>query len=237
MGKGIKLRTYKLVGTYESAGLKDMPALCPIASLRKLNKLQRNDYSRLMLMLDDASNSRDEADAIIKDFDTHSKVLGNSQIAINTGRELLPDLFNWLDLLDSNIYLILVLMLLIGAFSMITGLIIIVLDKRQQIGVLKALGIKDIQLRLAFTFLASKLMLQGVLWANVLAGLFCIVQAYLKPIALDPKNYYMDAVPIGFTPLYWLGLNIATIVLIMILMLGSTTIIAKIKPSEIMREE
>ncbi len=237
MGDGIRLRTYKLVGTYESAGLKDMPALCSISSLRKLNKLPNNYYSRVMLMLNDESKAEKEAMAIIKDFEQKNQLLGDSQIAINTGRELLPDLFNWLDLLDSNIYLILVLMLLIGAFSMITGLIIIVLDKHQQIGILKALGIKNLQIRLAFTFLASKLMLQGVLWANLLAGGFCLVQAYLKPIALDPKNYYMDAVPIGIKPLYWLGLNLGTISLIMILMLGATSIIAKIKPSEIMREE
>ncbi len=237
MGEGIKLRTYKLVGIYESAGLKDMPALCSIESLRQLNKLPNNYYSRVMMMLENPSNARAETDAIIRDFDKHSDLLGESQIAINTGRELLPDLFNWLDLLDSNIYLILVLMLLIGAFSMITGLITIVLDKRQQIGVLKALGIKNLQIRLAFTFLASKLMLRGVLGANVLAGLFCLVQAYFKPIALDPKNYYMDAVPIGFNAFYWLALNLSTITLIMVLMLGATTIIAKIKPSEIMREE
>ncbi len=237
MGRGVQLRTYTLVGTYESAGLKEMPALCPIASLRRLNKLDSNRYSRLMLMINDADDARKEADGIIQSFEEHSELIGNSEIAISTGRELLPDLFNWLELLDSNVYLILVLMLLIGAFSMITGLIIIVLDKRQQIGVLKALGIKNMQLRLAFTFLASKLMLRGVLWANVLAGAFCLLQGYFKVISLDPKNYYMDAVPVGFKLHYWLALNLGTIALIMLLMLGATTIIAGIKPAEIIREE
>ncbi len=237
MGSGIKLRTYKLVGTYEAAGIEQMPALCSIGSLRHLNKLSDRAYSRLMLMLDDPNKAREEADDIIRSFEHQRALIGDSRVAINTGRELMPDLFNWLDLLDSNVYLILVLMLLIGAFSMITGLIIIVLDKRQQIGVLKALGIKDLQIRLAFTFLASKIMLKGVLWANILAGTFCFLQSSFKMIALDPKNYYMNAVPIGFEWGYWFGLNIGTVLLIMLLMLVATSIMAKIKPSEIMREE
>ncbi len=237
MGQNIQLRTYTLVGTYESAGLDQMPALCSVSSLRRLNKIGSRQYSRLMIMLDEGDDARQEADNLIKSLEDRSELIGNSRLAINTGRELLPDLFNWLALLDSNIYLILVLMLLVSAFSMITGLIIIVLDKRQQIGILKAMGISSMKIRLSFTFLASKLMLRGVLWANVLAGAFCLIQGYFKPLSLDPKNYYMDAVPVAFKLEYWIGLNLGTIALISLLMLATTTIIAGIKPAEIMREE
>ncbi len=233
----IKLRSYKLVGIYESAGIKQMPALCPIASLRKLNKLSKKQYSRILIEVKNPNRAEEIADKIKKSFAQNSNLLGESQVSLNTGKELLPDLFLWLELLDSNVYLIIILMLLVGACSMITGLIIIILDKRQQIGILKAQGIQNIQIRLCFTFIASKLMFKGMLWANLLAFCFCFIQDQFKIIGMNPDYYYMDSIPIRFQWELWLGVNLGTILLLMFLTLITSSFISKIKPAEIMRED
>ena len=154
---------------------------------------------------------------------------------MNLGQELQPELFNWLAFLDTNVYALLSLMLLVGGFAMITGLIIIVLDKSRQIGILKALGATNSQLRQTFLLIAAHLILKGVLWGNILALTLSLVQRHYKVIKLNPANYFTDAVPIHFDLALWLGINVGTLLVILLMVIVPASLVSRIHPAESMR--
>ncbi len=237
MNSAIQLRTYTLVGTYQSVGLDQLPALCSLGSLQKLKKLPPDYYSMAMVMLEDRAYSNDYINNVLELSRAQADIFQGTKFDIQKGEDILIDLFYWLDSLDINVYLILSLMIIICIFSMLTGLIIIVLDKRQEIGILKALGIRNLDLRLGVTLLASRLMLKGVAIANLIALAFIFAQEHFQFIKLKAEHYYMDAVPVRFEWSYWLWLNISSIVLIMLVMLLSSSLLAHIKPSEVIKEE
>ncbi|MDO4691617.1 MAG: ABC transporter permease [Porphyromonadaceae bacterium] len=234
-GDQIRVRAYQLVGIYESSGLDKLPAITSGSSLRRLDKLDKDEYSRLMIMLNDSKQAGDAMASLTEELGRNASLLQGQALGVNSAEELMPDLFNWLSLLDSNVYLLLSLMILVGGFTMITGLIIIVLDKTRQIGLLKALGANNRQIRVVFTLMSLRLMLRSLLWGNLLAGTFCALQAIFAPIKLDPRNYFMDAVPIVFEPDLWLGVNVGTALLILLMLLVPTKIISSISPASVMR--
>lgn len=118
---------------------------------------------------------------------------------------------------------------------MITGLIILVLDKSKQIGILKALGATDGLLRRTFLLLAGRLILRGMLWGNLLALGLGLAQQHFKIIRLNPASYFMSSVPIHFDPWAWVGINAGTLLLILIMILVPTGIVSRIRPAESMR--
>ena len=126
-------------------------------------------------------------------------------------------------------------MLLVGGFSMITGLVILVLDKSRQIGILKALGSKDSTLRLSLLLLSGRIIVKGLFWGNLLALSLCLLQQHYHIIRLNPANYFTDAVPIQLDLLLWLGINLGTLVLILAMILIPTRLVGRIRPAESMR--
>lgn len=236
LGQRIQIRAYEVVGIYESSGLEKMPALCRASSLRRLSGWQDESmYSRLLVFVDKPSQVSHYIESLQTQLQNHSELIGSTALGFNTAEELLPDLFGWLELIDSNVYVLLVLMLLVASFTMITGLIIVVLDKTRQIGILKALGASNALLRQLFTFVAARLLLQALLWGNVIALVLCLIQRYTKLIRLDPSNYFMDAVPVSIDPMIWLGINAGALCVILLAVLLPTMIVSRIKAAEVMR--
>lgn len=235
LGDRIQVRAYTLAAIYESSGLDKLPALCAASSLRRLDKLASDRYNRVLLMTPEGLSSTEASTRLAQDLELHSELLEGESLGLSSAEELMPDLFNWLSLLDSNVYLLLVLMVLVSGFTMITGLIITVLDKTRQIGLLKALGARDGQIRTIFALIASRLMLRALLWGNLLAGMFCWVQIEFRPMRLDPRNYFVDAVPVAVDPWLWIGVNVGAAVLIMLMILGPTRIVGSIRPASVMR--
>lgn len=235
MGERMRVRVFTLVGIYESAGLELSPALCPMSSLQRLRKWDEHSYSRLLIMLREPKHAGTTLNELLHELEQRPDLIQGERYGLNLGEELQPDLFNWLAVLDTNVYALLVLMLLVGGFSMITGLVILVLDKSKQIGILKALGAQDSTLRLSFLLLSARLIIKGLLWGNVIALSLCWLQRHYKFIKLNPANYFTDAVPIEFAPSLWLGINLATLVLILMMILLPTRIVSRIRPAESMR--
>lgn len=234
-GEQIRVRAFTLVGIYNSHGLEQMPALCPSSSLRKLDKLSEGLYSQLMIYLHDPSKTSEVADMLTETLMGRSDLLAESRYGLSTAQEQMPAMFEWLDLLDSNVVFLIVIMLLIGAFTMITGVIIIVLDKTEHIGLLKAIGATDQQIRRIFALIALRLIVKGMLMGNLLALAFCWAQQHWEFIPLDPASYFMDAVPIHISPTLWLGINLGTLIFIAASILIPTLVITRIKPADIMR--
>ncbi len=234
-GEKMRVRVFELQAIYESTGLELSPALCPISSLQRLNHWDENTYSRLIIMLQDPDAAYPTLDHLISTLQARPDLIGEENYGLNLGQELQPELFNWLAFLDTNVYALLSLMVLVGGFAMITGLIIIVLDKSKQIGILKALGATNRQLRQTFLHIAARLILRGIFWGNAIALVLSLAQRHFKIIKLNPANYFTDSVPIHFDLPLWVAINVGTLIVILLMVLVPASLVSRIHPAESMR--
>lgn len=234
-GEKMRVRVFELQAIYESTGLELSPALCPISSLQRLNRWDENTYSRLIIMLQDPDAAYPTLEHLISTLQARSDLIGEENYGLNLGQELQPELFNWLAFLDTNVYALLSLMVLVGGFAMITGLIIIVLDKSKQIGILKALGATNRQLRQTFLQIAARLILRGIFWGNAIALVLSLAQRQFKIIKLNPANYFTDSVPIHFDLPLWIAINVGTLIVILLMVLVPASLVSRIHPAESMR--
>ncbi len=148
-----------------------------------------------------------------------------------------PNIFSWLELLNVNVVVIIILMLCVAGFNIISGLLILILDAVQLIGILKALGADNGYLRRIFLYRAGFLILNGMLWGNIAGLLLCAVQYFFHVIPLDPTAYYVSYVPIAFHWGWWTALNIGTFAVSMLILLAPSAIITRISPAKVMHFE
>ncbi|MFT2009556.1 ABC transporter permease [Pontibacter sp. 13R65] len=139
-------------------------------------------------------------------------------------------LFDWLQLLRKNVIIFLILIIFVATFNMVSTVFIMIIERINMIGVLKAVGATDAQIRQVFIFRGLKLTLKGLLWGNVIGLGFCVLQYYFKIIPLDPENYYMNTVPISWNFSVIVVLNVLTLVLTMLAILIPAAMVARIKP-------
>ena len=151
--------------------------------------------------------------------------------------EQYPQIFSWLDLLDMNVIVIIILMLCVSGFSIISGLVILILDAVQFVGVMKALGSDNRFLRTIFISQASMLVLRGMFWGNVLGLGLCALQYFTHIIPLDAATYYVDAVPVVFPWLWLLALNVLVFAVSFLIMLLPSLIVSRISPARVMHFE
>lgn len=145
--------------------------------------------------------------------------------------------FNWLELLDTNVIVILVLMGLVSGFTLISSLFIIILERVNMVGILKSLGASNMEIRQIFTYVAQKLVLYGMLIGNVLGLAFIFIQKYTGILPLDPEAYYLDYVPVEISWLNILILNIGVFLLCWAMILIPVQIVARINPAATIRYE
>ena len=150
-------------------------------------------------------------------------------------KEKTPQIFDWLDLQDINVRVILILMLIVGGINMITALLILILERTKMIGILKALGANDWSVRRVFLYSAVHLILKGLFWGNCIALGFAFLQKQFSIISLDPNIYYMNTVPINFDFTAIILLNIGTIIVCYLILIIPSIIITKITPVKAIR--
>ena len=235
----VRARRFVISGLYET-GYGQFDELFVISQLQDARRLQgwkENTYSGVEILVDDMRYLDETADRIY--FATVNKLDENGYQCyyVQTLREQNPAVFAWLDLLDMNVIVIIVLMLLVAGFNIVSGLIILILDGVQLIGTLKALGANNKFVRRIFLTQAALLIGKGMLWGNVLGlGLACI-QYFCHLVPLEAATYYVSYVPISF-PMGWLiVLNILTIAISMLILLLPSMIITKISPAKVMHFE
>ena len=151
--------------------------------------------------------------------------------------ELNPGIFAWLNLLDTNVWVILILMMGIAGFTMICGLLILILERTSMIGLLKALGASNRMLRKTFLYLALYLVGRGMLWGNLAALALYFIQKLWAPFRLDAETYYTDHVPVLLTPLSFLLLNAGALVVAVVMLLAPTHLVSRISPARAIRYE
>ncbi|QCR22930.1 ABC transporter permease [Pontibacter sp. SGAir0037] len=139
-------------------------------------------------------------------------------------------LFDWMQLLGKNVVIFLVLIVFVATFNMVSTVFIMIIERINMIGVLKAIGATDAQIRKIFYFRGLRLTLKGMLWGNIIGLGFCALQYYFQLIPLDPENYYMDTVPISWNFGIVIVLNVITLVLTMLAILIPAAMVSRIKP-------
>lgn len=159
-----------------------------------------------------------------------SQAYGISTILQSDGQ-----IFSWLRLLDTNVVVILTLMGLIAAFTLISSLFIIILERVRTIGLLKSLGATNAQIRRIFMLMAERLVLRGMLIGNLIALGLIAVQYYTRLIPLDPANYYVDFVPVRLNLLSILALNLGVLIISWLILILPGLIVARISPAATMR--
>lgn len=157
--------------------------------------------------------------------------------AAMTIRELYPQIFDWLDLLDVNVWVILILMVAVAGFTMISGLLIIILERTNFIGVMKALGATNRSMRHVFLYFAVFIVGRGLLWGNVLGIGLVVLQYYFNMVHLDPATYYVDAVPVLFNAGYIVAINAATAFISVFVLILPSLLVSRIHPAKSIRFE
>jgi len=193
-----------------------------------LRQIQRLNYWN--------SNQVGNYEIRIKDFEklnenleTVQEILGYSY-NVNSVKELYSNIFIWLDKLDINGIIIIVLMIVVATINMITALLILILERTNMVGLVKALGMNNAQVRKIFLFISLKLVGKGLLWGNVIGITACLLQQYFKIVKLDSSVYYVEYVAIDINWFYFIGLNIGTFIACFIMLFLPTLIITKLTP-------
>lgn len=235
----VRARRFSISGIYDTGFLQfdDLFVLTPLETARRLQSWNLNTYSGVEILIDDIKNLDETADEIY--FAVVNKLDENGYKAyfVETLQDQNPAIFSWLDLLDMNVVVIIVLMLLVAGFNIVSGLIILILDGIQLIGTLKALGADNRFVRRIFLIQAALLIGKGVLWGNIIGLALAALQYFGHIVPLEAATYYVDAVPIAFAWTWIIVLNALTIGLSLLILLLPSMIITKINPARVMHFE
>lgn len=173
----------------------------------------------------------------LRNTNSHQNLRRDNAYLARSIKELNPVIFNWLELLDMNVIVIIVLMFAISIFTMISGLLIIILERTNMIGILKTLGARDYNVRKVFLYVSSFLIVKGMFWGNLIALTIILLQDRFGIIKLDPNTYYVSEMPVEINILHIVLINIGTLVLSVLAMVGPSYLIAKISPAKSLRFE
>ena len=234
----VKARRFLITGIYETH-LREFDktlAFTDLLTTQKLNGWENDECAGAELMLSDF-NRLDECAMAVATVMNRTQDRNNNTYSTHTIKELYPSIFSWLSLLDTNVYVILILMILLSVFTMSAGLLIIILERTNFIAVMKSLGAANSQIRRIFLHFAAMLIVRGLLWGNVLGLGLALIQQHFHLVHLDPSTYYVDAVPITISwPLIVL-LNVATLLITLLVLMIPSYLVSRIQPARVMRFE
>ncbi len=223
--------SFEIVGIY-SSGFQDFDATYLIGNLRhiqRINKWGQNQVGNFEVFVKDY----DDLDRMgIEIFQNTPSILNTSTI-----NENFASIIEWVKIFDKNIYGIIGIMILVAGINMITALLVLILERTQMIGILKALGSSNWSIRKLFLYNASYLIALGLIWGNVLGLGFLFAQKYFKLFPLDPSVYYVTEAPVYLSWGYIVALNVGTLLLCLLMLLVPSYIITKISPVKAIRFE
>lgn len=237
--KDVRARKLIISGLYDSgfSQYDDLFVVTPLETLRSIQKWEDHIYSGIDIRIDDVANMEVAFDDVCAKVENHVNEEDYSFYLVKQLYEKNSTVFLWLDLLDMNVVIIIVLMLIVAGMNMVTGLIILILESVQLIGTLKALGANNSFIRRIFLTQASMLIVKGLIWGNVIGLGLAAMQYYFQLIPLESSVYYVNAVPIAFPWLWILLLNVIVVALGMLVLLLPSMIISKINPAKVMHFE
>ena len=237
-GENVRARRLEVAGIYQTnfSLYDDLFLLTDLYTVNRLNRWKENRVSGMELTVTHYNRLEAIKEDIRQSVDVMEDKDGNTYFT-QTVEEVNPQLFAWLDLLDMNVWVILILMTGVAGFTMISGLLILILERTNMIGVLKALGADNLAIRKVFLSFSVFLIGRGMLWGNIIGLTFIGVQSFFRPFKLDPATYYVDSVPVEFNLWWWVLLNVCTLLVSVLMLVGPSYLIAHIHPAKSIRFE
>ncbi|MBQ4413258.1 MAG: ABC transporter permease [Prevotella sp.] len=234
----VRTRKFTISGIYQTNMTRFDETLCftDLHTANKLNGWTDNQATGIEVLVKDFEKVNETANQFIDNINRTSDEQGNS-LTSETIYELYPQVFSWLELLDINVWIILALMVCVAGFTMISGLLIIILERTQMIGILKALGARNKTVRHTFLWFSVFIIGQGLFWGNIVGIGIVLLQKYTGFITLDPQTYYVSEAPMELNlPLIAL-INIATLLICVFVLIAPSYLISHIHPAKSMRYE
>lgn len=234
----MRARRFTVSGIYQT-NLTDYDrnvVVTDIYTIRKLNGWKDDESSGYQVSVTDFSQVDEVTERLVSvinhNYDRNCCTYGAFSI-----KELVPSIFSWLGVLDMNVIMILVLMLCVSVFTIMSGLLIVMLERINMVGVLKALGATNFTVRKIFMHFTIRVVGEGILIGNVVALGLLALQYFLHLVRLDASVYYIDFVPVQFEWLMFMGVDVVTMVISAIVIFGSSFFMSLGKPAETIRFE
>lgn len=207
-----------------------------IYTTHKLSGFEDGQYSGAEILVDNLDRLDEVSSNVSSAVKSLTDVYGASYTAPSI-RELYRGIFSWLSLLDTNVWVILCLMVSVAAFTMISGLLIIILERTQFIGTMKALGTTNKRLRHIFLYFASFIIAKGVIWGNVIGIGLVLLQNFTQFVHLDAETYYVDSVPVSLDWLFIVIINLGTLLASFCVLILPSYLVSRIHPAKSIRFE
>lgn len=231
-----KLLQLKVCGIYQT-GFEEFDKLFIVGDLKQIQRLNgwRSDQiSGFEIVVDDFLHveriEQQVRNYVISYRDEDSDILRTESIT-----RKYPQIFDWLSILDMNVWIILILMVMVAGFNMASGLLVLILERASMIGVLKAMGSPNWSIRKVFIYLSVFLTSRGLLWGNLIGIGIIIIQKYFHIIKLDPSSYYVEHVPMNFSFFHLVMINLGTIIITSLILIIPSYFISKISPEKTIR--
>lgn len=236
--ENIRARRLTVAGIYRTnmTEFDNLYLVTDLYTVNRLNRWEADRFSGLELTVNDYSRLEDFTWELASRLEGKTDRYGQ-EFCVRNIEQLNPAIFAWLDILDVNIWVILVLMIGVAGFTMISGLLIIIIERTSMIGVLKSLGADNRTIRHLFLWFSVFLIGRGMLWGNIIGLSFYAVQRCFGLFKLDPATYYMDTVPVSFNWWIFLLLNAGTLIASVLMLVGPSYFITRIRPADSMRYE
>lgn len=237
-GDGVRVRRFTVSGIYQTNLSKFDEAVCfaDLYTTVRLNGWETGQVDGAELTVTDFDNIDAVEEVLVKKVNRTTDRYGETYSS-ETVQESNPQIFTWLDLLDLNVWIILALMLCVAGFTMISGLLIIILERTAMIGVLKALGAHNGTVRKTFLWFAVFIIGKGMLIGNIVGLGLILLQKLTGVVKLDAATYYVDIVPVEFNPLAILLLNAATLIVSVFVLIAPSFLASRVHPARSMRYE
>jgi len=231
-----RMRKFTISGIYETSleEFDKMYVFCDIGHIKKLNGWKDDQVSGFEVYIKDF-DELDEMTADVRDEIGYRLAEDETKFKVTNIRIRYPQIFDWLNFQDINVIIIILLMLIVAGFNMISGLLILILEKTNMIGVLKSLGADDKTIRRTFIYQAAYLIGKGLFWGNLIGIGLAYIQLKTGIITLDPSSYYIKTVPVNLELIHILLLNAGTMAAIILMLLVPSQLISRITPVKAIR--
>lgn len=238
IGEQVRARKFRICGIFE-VGMDEIDsrfALADIRQVRRINGWETSDVSSVEIH-SDGSLSVEALSSAVSEIEFRCAGDDDAPLFVTNVKEFYGGIFDWLNLLDLNVLMILTLMIVVAGFNMISAVLIILFENISTIGLLKALGMTSSQVGKVFMLRAGRIVGKGMLLGNILGFALCLAQKYTGLIKLDRASYFVDRVPIDFPVGQLILLNVAAAALIMLFVSTSTLFISKVSPDKTLKME
>ena len=242
IGEKVQVRRFRIVGIYDDIVRMDdnLIVYAPIGDMQRLEGWASDEASAIEIKVSPESRGRATLENISSTVGTILMLSGNEEeeglYAVPSTRRYGP-VYDWLDLVDFNVLVILILMTIVAGFNMISGLLIMLFRSIPTIGILKTMGMDNRGVSKVFTRVAASVVLKGMIVGNVLGIAFCIIQGSTHLLKLDPANYFVSYVPVHLDIPMIILADILAFGVIMLLELLPTLMISSVDPAKTVKAD